>query len=170
MRREGVVAWLVALLALLAPTLLAYLGSLSRLFSDDYCHMAIAEQHGVLGGLRVIRDSWNGSITNYFAQFLFASNGDLAPAVYAPLIVAIWLVGLVWLALIALKTLQVDDNRLPLAITVSGLLVAAAINRIPFRPIILLDGGQRRLCIAGGAADADPGHGHSVGRHAQAAD
>lgn len=128
MRREGVVAWIVALLALLPPAVMAYLGSHSRLLSDDYCHIAWSARYGILGGLRHVRDTWNGSYSNYFVQFLFQSNGEVAPAVFSLLTIAIWLIGLTWLALIALKQLRVEENRLPLALTVSGLLVASAIN------------------------------------------
>lgn len=64
MRRGSTVAWIVALLALLPPAALAYLGSLSRLLSDDYCHIAWGAQRGVLGGLRLVRDTWNGSYSD----------------------------------------------------------------------------------------------------------
>ncbi len=128
MRRDGAVAWIVALLALLPPALLAYLGSLSRLLSDDYCHIAWGEQFGMLDALLRVRNSWNGSYSNYFVQFLFASNGEAAPAVFPPLIIVIWLIGLAWLTLIALKHLRVEAHRLPLALVVAGLLVASAIN------------------------------------------
>ncbi len=128
MRRNGDLAWIVALLALLPVALLAYLGSLSRLLSDDYCHIAWGARYGILGGLRYVRDTWNGSYSNYFVQFLFEQNGELAPAVVSPLTIAIWLIGLTWLTLIALKHLRVEEHRLPLALAVSGLLVAAAVN------------------------------------------
>ena len=119
MRREGVVAWTVALLAWLPPAAMAYLGSLSRLISDDYCHIAWGAHYGILGGLRYVRNTWNGSYSNYFVQFLFESNGEVAPAFFSLLTIAIWLIGLNWLALIALKQLRVVDNRLPLALVVS---------------------------------------------------
>ena len=128
MRRDGAVAWIVALLALLPPALMAHMGSLSRLFADDYCHIAWSEQFGMLDALLRVRNAWNGSYSNYFVQFLFASNGEAAPAVFPPLIIVIWLIGLTWLTLIALKQLRVERRRLPLALTVAGLLVVAAIN------------------------------------------
>lgn len=128
MRRGASLAWIVALLALLPPAAMAYLGSHSRLLSDDYCHLAWGAQRGVLGGLQYVRDTWNGSYSNYFAQFLFVSNREAAPAVFAMLTIVIWLAGLAWLTLIALEHLRVDRHRLPLALAVSGLLVAAAIN------------------------------------------
>lgn len=128
MRRKGVVAWTVALLALLPSAVMVYLGSHSRLISDDYCHIVWGAQYGLLGGLRYVRNAWNGSYSNYFVQFLFESKGEAAPAVLSLLTIAIWLVGLAWLALIALKQLRLEENRLPLALAVSGLLVAAAIN------------------------------------------
>ena len=128
MRRGSTVAWIVALLALLLPAALAYLGSFSRLLSDDYCHIAWGAQRGLLGGLQYVRDTWNGSYSNYFVQFLFGSNGESAPAVLAILTIVIWLFGLARLTLIALAQLRVDRYRLPLALAVSGLLVAAAIN------------------------------------------
>lgn len=128
MRRGATVAWIVALLAVLPPVVMAYLGSHSRLLSDDYCHIAWSARYGVLGGLRHVRNTWNGSYSNYFVQFLFESKGEVAPAVFSLLTIAIWLIGLAWLALIALKHLRVEKNRLPLSLAVSGLLVASAIN------------------------------------------
>ena len=128
MRRGGALAWTVALLAMIPPAALAYLGSHSRLLGDDYCHIAWGAQHGVLGGLRLARNSWNGSYANYFVQFLFVSNGEAAPAFYSLLTIVIWLIALAWLTLIALERLRVEVHRLPLALAVSGLLVAAAIN------------------------------------------
>ena len=128
MRRGASLVWIVALLALLPPAALAFLGSHSRLLSDDYCHIAWGAQHGLLGGLQFVRSTWNGSYSNYFVQFLFVSIGEAAPALLAILTIVIWLIGLVWLALIALARLRVDGRRLPLALAVSGLLVAAAIN------------------------------------------
>ncbi len=128
MRRAKILAWIAALLALALPAVMAYLGSHSRLFADDYCVIAWGEQYGVLGGLRLMRDTWNGSFTNYFVQFLFQHRGEIAGAVMPALLIAIWLVGLTWLTLIVLRQLRVDEHRLPLALTVSGLLVASAIN------------------------------------------
>ena len=128
MRRGAALAWIMTLLALLPPALLAFLGSQSRLLSDDYCHVAWGARYGILGGLRFVRNSWNGSYSNYFVQYLFESNGEVAPSVTSSLTIAIWLIGLAWLALIALKQLRVEHHRLPLALSLSGLLVAAAIN------------------------------------------
>ena len=73
MKRERALLWIIALLALLPPALLAYLGSHSRLLSDDYCHIAWSARYGMLGALRHVRDTWNGSYSNYFVQFLFES-------------------------------------------------------------------------------------------------
>ena len=128
MGRDAPVAWIVALLALLPPGVLAYLGSHSRLLSDDYCHIAWGAQYGILGGLKYMRNTWNGSYSNYFVQFLFESNGEVAPAAFALLTIAIGLIGLTWLTLIALERMRVEEHRLPLALTVAGLLVASAIN------------------------------------------
>ena len=99
------------------------------MFADDYwgCQRLERAIWHVDALLRV-RNAWNGSYSNYFVQFLFASNGEAAPAVFPPLIIVIWLIGLTWLTLIALKQLRVERRRLPLALTVAGLLVAAAIN------------------------------------------
>ena len=128
MRRGGKLVWMVTLLALLPPVVLAYLGSHSRLLSDDYCHIGWSARFGMLGGLQHVRNTWNGSYSNYFVQFLFEANGEVAPAVFSLLTIAIWLIGLTWLTLIALKRLRLEAYRLPLSLAVSGLLVAAAIN------------------------------------------
>ena len=128
MRQERALLWTIALLALLPPAALAYLGSHSRLLSDDYCHIAWSARYGMLGALRHVRDTWNGTFTSYFLQFLFESRGELAPALFPPLIIAIWLIGLAWLALIALRTMRGARLHWPVALIVSGLLVAASIN------------------------------------------
>ena len=128
MRRSSMMAWAVALLAWLPAAMLAYLGSHSRLLSDDYCHIGWTMRFGMLGGLQHVRNTWNGSYSNYFVQFLFESNGEVAPAFFSSLTIAIWLIGLTWLTLIALKLLRVEAYRLPLSLVVSGVLVASAIN------------------------------------------
>ena len=128
MRRASIVAWIVTLLALVPPVVMAYLGGFSRLLSDDYCHIAWGEQLGVNGGLRYLHDTWNGSFTNYAVQFFFSFRGEVAAAVFPALIIAIWMLGLVLLARVALMKLGVMEGRLPLAVTFAGLLVAAAIN------------------------------------------
>lgn len=50
MRRAKILAWIAALLALALPAVMAYLGSHSRLFADDYCVIAWGENlaHGIL--------------------------------------------------------------------------------------------------------------------------
>ena len=73
MRREQVMAWFLALLALVPALLFAYMGQFSRFMADDYCHIARGAEYGALGGALYQRELWNGSYSDYFFH------GFLAP-------------------------------------------------------------------------------------------
>ena len=69
MRREQVMAWFLALLALVPALLFAYMGQFSRFMADDYCHIA----RGGIWRLRWCayqRELWNGAIRiTFFTDF-----------------------------------------------------------------------------------------------------
>ena len=128
MRREQVMAWFLALLALVPALLFAYMGQFSRFISDDYCHIARGEQYGALGAVLYQRQIWNGAYSDYFFHGLLAPLAEAFPSVLAVTTVVVWFIGLSFLAILVLRELGVKQNRLVIALALSGLMVAAAIN------------------------------------------
>ena len=122
-------SWLIALLALVPPILYAYLGSFSRMIhDDDYGIMLIGQEKGAWEGMLYWYNTWSGS---YTVRFLFSGLAPLdvlATSLMPPLIVLLWLVGTYWLVCQGLACLGISRSRRPLAISISALTVAAAIQ------------------------------------------
>ncbi len=122
-------SWLIALLALVPPILYAYLGSFSRMIQDDdYGVMLIGQEKGAWEGMLYWYKTWSGS---YTVRFLFSGLAPLdvlATSLMPPLIVLLWLVGTYWLVCQGLAYLGISRSRRPLAISISALTVAAAIQ------------------------------------------
>lgn len=113
----------------LAPVLLfAYIGQFMRLMRDDYSRIADARELDLLSFVMNYRNSWSGSFGNVFFQgVLRPLDGTIAQ--YMPaVIIAVWLLGLIWLLAIALRWLELDSSRLALATALASLLLAATIN------------------------------------------
>ncbi|MCY3832554.1 MAG: hypothetical protein OXG85_06025 [Chloroflexi bacterium] len=92
-----VVALLGMFLALLPLALFIYLGSHSRLWFDDFCHLTAGLEYGHWGSVLFWRNSHNGSFSWYFLHGLTAPLDELAPSAFVVIIIAAWLFGLVWL-------------------------------------------------------------------------
>ena len=122
-------SWLIALLALVPPILYAYLGSFSRmLHDDDYGIMLIGQEKGAWEGMLYWYNTWSGSYTVRFLFSALAPLDALATSLMPPLIVLLWLVGTYWLVYQGLAYLGISCSRRPLAISISALTVAAAIQ------------------------------------------
>ncbi len=83
--------WILVALAFAPVSLFAYLGHFSRLIADDYCHLALGNEHGAWGLILYTRESWNGSYSNYFLHGLLTPLDVAIPALLPPLIVVLWL-------------------------------------------------------------------------------
>lgn len=129
-RRTGNFQWLAALLALTPAFLFAYLGHFSRLEYDDYCTITVGRERGAWEGMVYWYNEWAGSYANFFLKSAIAPLDTLLPAMMPALIVALWLVGLAWLAWQGLAYLQINTSRRTLSIVFAGLTTAASINAL----------------------------------------
>jgi len=119
----------IVLLLSLAPLLLfAFLGSHSRMMADDYCHIDVARELGILQGMAHWRNTWNGSFTYYLVHGLLAPLGTTAPAVVPALIVALWLVALSALLFQAFALAGLNHYPRLTAVTVAATIMTFVIN------------------------------------------
>ena len=92
------IAQLLALALALAPlALFIHLGSHSRLWFDDFCHLTAGLEWGPWKNVLFWRNLISGSYSWYFLHGLVAPLDTAAPAVFVVIVVAGWLGGLVWL-------------------------------------------------------------------------
>lgn len=128
MRRAKILAWIAALLALALPAVMAYLGSHSRLLSDDYCIFAKSRESGAWDTLLYFWNSWTSSYTRFFLMDL-AAPFDTAVASITPIaIVIFWCAVTLWVFRLLASRLQPGDSSMPLLFTLAFTLVGASIN------------------------------------------
>ncbi len=120
--------WLLVLLALVPALLFAYTGQFIRFIADDYCHIARGADYGAIGVVLYQRQIWNGAFSDYFLHGLLVPLAEASAPLLAVTTVRVWFIGLSCLALLALRELGVKQNRLTIALALSGLLIVAAIN------------------------------------------
>lgn len=129
-KRSSILQWSIALLGLVPAFLFAYLGHFSRLEYDDYCTITIGRERGAWEGMVYWYNEWAGSYANFFLKSAVAPFDTLLPAVMPSLIIALWLVGLIWLVWQVLACLRIGGSRRALSIVIAGLIVAASINAL----------------------------------------
>ena len=119
------------LFTLLAPLLLfAYLGSFSRLMSDDYCAIAVGQELGAWEGMAYWYNSWAGSYANFYFKSAIAGLDTVAPALTPLLIVSLlWLAATFVIAQI-LRHLKIAAARLMPAILLASASVVAGVNAL----------------------------------------
>ena len=128
--RRPVVYRLLAFTLLLPLLLFAYLGSFSRLMSDDYCAIAVGQELGAWQGMVYWYNSWAGSYANFYFKSAIAQLDTLAPAL-TPLLI----VGLCWLASLfavgrLLRLLKIASASWIPALLLSCAAVVASINAL----------------------------------------
>ena len=128
MRRDGAVAWTVALLALLPLLLFGYMGQHSRMLSDDYAYLAVGRDLGPWEAIFHWRNTWNGSYTDQIIHGVFARFGAEAPRILSVLLVTSWLLTLSWLIKCTLCRLNVERHRNSISLGAAALTVVAMIN------------------------------------------
>ncbi len=126
-KRVTIFQWLIVAIALAPAGLFAYLGQFSRLMFDDYCSIASARDRGAWGYMIDILDTFAGGYANWLLKGLMAPLDTLLPRITPPLIVVLWLAGLVWLVFQGLAYLGISGSRRTLSISISALTVAATI-------------------------------------------
>ena len=126
-RRTGDFRWLAVLLALAPALVFAYLGHFSRLEYDDYCTVKVGRETDAWEGMVYWYNTWAGSYANFFLKSALAPLDTLLPQIMPAVIIALWLVGLVWLLR---EALQIDSSRRTISMVVAGLVAAASINAL----------------------------------------
>ena len=120
------ILWLLALVASLPALLIAYLGQFSRLMGDDWCYFAGALHLGGRDYFGHWMNTWNGSYTYALLHDLLAPLGpEIMPPLFPALIFALWFCGLAWLFHLVLRSLQIRAHRMPAALTLALLTLAA---------------------------------------------
>lgn len=118
----------IACLSLAPALLFAYIGFTMRMMRDDYMRIANARDLDLLSFVMNYRNSWSGSFGNVFIQGLLRPLDGTIAQLMPAVIIAVWLLGLIWLLAIALRWLKLDSSRLALATALASLLLAATIN------------------------------------------
>jgi len=126
--RKVAIKRLLTLLALLPAAHFAYLGSFSRMLEDDFVFLQIGRELGPWGSMLHWRDFFWGSYSDVFLHGLVAPVHTLMPPIMPTIIILIWFFALVWLVVQWLSFMRIERNRLSIAIAVSALTVAVAIN------------------------------------------
>ena len=124
-------AWLVAALALAPVALFAYLGLFSRMMGDDWGHFATAQQ---LGGADYFDFWWAQRYSSYTYILLHKALAPLGPEYMPPIfpaiIIALWLLSLVWLVASVMRALRIKRNRWPVSIALAALLLTTTLNSL----------------------------------------
>ena len=128
LNRESALKWLLVILSLVPAALFAYLGSFSRIVSDDLMHLSIGRELGPLGSMLHWRITANGSYSFYFLHGLLAPVDIQSASVVPTVIIALAMLGLVLLHLHFLSFLRLKGDPLASAAICSALITAAAIN------------------------------------------
>ena len=121
--------WLMLLLSLMPAALFAYLGHFSRLMGDDYRAFSMVRELGAWDSMLHWWNAWNGSYSVNLLHGLLEPLGTARiPPIFPTFIIILWLLGLSWIILQALRHLQVGYGRLPIAIALAALIIAAMIQ------------------------------------------
>lgn len=127
-RGSALAAWIAVAAALVPAALYAYLGQFSRLMIDDYAFFATALRLGFRDNFAHWRNTWHGSYSFYvFHDLLSPLDPARIPPLFPAIIIAVWLLGLVWLLSILLRHLEIRRVHLPIAIALAALTVHASI-------------------------------------------
>ena len=126
LQNQPALAWLLVTFLSLPALLYAYLGLSSRLMGDDFGLFATSMH---LSGWHNFQYWWNGWYSSYtfilFNDLLAPLDPEyIAQALPTPNI-ALWLLGLTWLYAIALRRLQAHRSRLPIAVALAAVTIAA---------------------------------------------
>ena len=111
-RRETALVWLTVAFLSLPALLFAYLGLSSRLMGDDFGLFATALH---LGGWHNFSYWWNGWYSSYtfilFNDALAPLGPEYIAQAFPAINIALWMTGLSWLYMIALRRLRLNRNR-----------------------------------------------------------
>jgi len=122
------IQWLIVSLALVPLILFAYLGQFSRILSDDNCQIIDGRELGAWDTMLKLYNIEGGRYAVFFLWGAVAPLDTHLPRIASAVIVVLWLIGWYWLAAQGLAFLKIGGSRRTLALAISALAVAAAIN------------------------------------------
>lgn len=127
-RSERFARIVLLLLSLIPLLLFAYLGSHARMMADDYCHLAVSSDFGLLQSVAFWRSGWNGGFTYYLVLGLLAPLGAAGAALFPTLIISVWLAALA--ALIFQARALAGRSPFPhlTAVTAAAIVIALSIS------------------------------------------
>ncbi len=116
-----------------APVLLyAALGFSARMMADDYGLFATALRLSGRDNFSYWWQNWYGSYSFILFNDLLAPLGAAAlPAIMPAIIIALWLGGLTWLAMLVLRALGLRRGALSMSVMLAALTVAASLSAFP---------------------------------------
>ena len=127
-RGEFIFRLSLTLIALAPAALFAYLGSFSRLMGDDYGYFASALRLGFRDSFGHWWNNWHGSYSFIVAFDALAPLGpENLPPVMPTVLISLFTLGQAWLIWHVLRDLQVDRDRLWIAVIVAALSAFATI-------------------------------------------
>ena len=122
------IQWLIVSLALVPLILFAYLGQSFRILSDDDCTITLSRERGAWDLLLYFYDTAGGRYADFLLWGMVAPLDTHLPRIASAVIVVLWLIGWYWLVAQGLAFLKIGGSRRTLALAISALAVAAAIN------------------------------------------
>ena len=118
------------MLALMPVLLFAYLGQFSRMFSDDYCIVALGKKLGAWEALDFYFSTWTSSYSRIYVASLLAGLDTLLSPLTPLVIILIWHVGLIWLLNQAFRQWGLKHSRGQIALALSATIIAASIHAL----------------------------------------
>ena len=126
--RDRNLTLLAVLLASLPLLLFAYIGSFSRLITDDYGYLGKALETDAWQAMLYWRDTWSGDYTNLLLYGVLAQLGAYVPALFPLVVMLIGLAGLAWLANSLLTGLGYQRHRRAASLALAAVALAACFN------------------------------------------
>ena len=120
--------WIVVVFTCAPTFIFAYIGQFMRMMRDTYGVIERSRTFDPLFLVLDLRNSWRGSFGDVF---LFGVLGPLDSEIVRIMpaaIIALWMLGFVWLLLLLLSAAQRESARYTTAIALASLIVTATIN------------------------------------------
>ena len=120
--------WLAVAFACAPTILFAYIGQFMRMMRDTYGVIERSRKFDPLYLVMDLRNSWRGSFGDVFLFGLLGPLDSEIVRIMPAAIIALWMLGFVWLLLLLLSAAQRETARYATAIALASLILAATIN------------------------------------------
>lgn len=126
-------AAVLTLLALVPTLLFAYLGSFVRIVGDDTCAIVLSQRMGAWDYMQHLLNGWSSAYSRSLLMAILAPLDRVPPMVTLSVVIVLWIIGSTWLALEALRHLNISSKFRSWALVFGALSAAAALNALPSR-------------------------------------